>query len=411
MDGPASTVEPMTEQEDTAPVEPVTEQEETAPAEPITEHADTAPAEPVIDQEDTAPVEPPHGEACLAVETDSRPDDCPEIHPCRVVEAILFAADSPMPASKIAAILGVGTSRDVRTHIEALNGEYAEWGLAFRIEHIAKGYQMLTLPAYNAWLKKLIRTRQETKLSPAAMETLAIVAYKQPCTRADVEAVRGVAAGDLLNRLREMNLAKIVGRAEDLGRPLLYGTTKRFLEVFGLPSLEDLPQVEALGTDEIPAADATGGMDVPAAEAPETEASEEPGEDNETVAALTLVEEDDASEPTDCFEQDESATPVEQDEEEESAGTDTSIEQDETTESTILVEQDNTAVPADLVAPDEGAESFESVSSIEQDGIEASTVGVEQDEDDDPVELADTPEDIEPGSTSDEDESIITPDN
>ena len=78
------------------------------------------------------------------------------------------------------------------------------------------------------------------------MESLAVVAYKQPCTRADVEAVRGVAAGEMLNRLREMNLVKIVGRAEDLGRPMLYGTTKRFLEVFGLASLEDLPQVEAL---------------------------------------------------------------------------------------------------------------------------------------------------------------------
>jgi segregation and condensation protein B len=105
---------------------------------------------------------------------------------------------------------------------------------------------MLTLPAYNTWLTKLLRARDETKLSQAAMETLAIVAYKQPVTRADVEAIRGVAAGDMLNRLREMNLVKIVGRAEDLGRPLLYGTTRNFLEVFGLGSLEDLPQVEVL---------------------------------------------------------------------------------------------------------------------------------------------------------------------
>jgi segregation and condensation protein B len=107
---------------------------------------------------------------------------------------------------------------------------------------------MLTLPAYHTWLAKLLRARQDSKLSGAALETLAIVAYKQPCTRADVEAIRGVAAGDMLNRLREMNLVKIVGRGEDLGRPLLYGTTKRFLEVFGLPSLEDLPQVAALSS-------------------------------------------------------------------------------------------------------------------------------------------------------------------
>lgn len=173
-------------------------------------------------------------------------DNAPvEIRPRRVVEAVLMAADSPLPAAKIAAILDCGDARDAKAHIEALNHEYHELQLSFRIEHVAGGYQILTLPAYNTWLTKLLRARQETKLSPAAMETLAIVAYKQPCTRADVEAIRGVAAGDLLNRLREINLVKIVGRAEDLGRPLLYGTTKHFLEVFGLPSLEELPQVEA----------------------------------------------------------------------------------------------------------------------------------------------------------------------
>ena len=102
------------------------------------------------------------------------------------------------------------------------------------------------MPAYNAWLSKVLRARTETKLSPAAMETLAIIAYKQPVLRADIEAIRGVAAGDLINRLREMNLVKIVGRAEVLGRPMLYGTTKKFLEVFGLASLDELPQVEEL---------------------------------------------------------------------------------------------------------------------------------------------------------------------
>lgn len=175
-----------------------------------------------------------------------------EIHPHRVVEAVLFAADSPMPPAKIAALMGVGDARDVRKHIEKLNEEYASHGLSFRIQEVAGGFQMLTVPAYNPWLKKLLRVRQETRLSPAALETLAILAYKQPCTRADVEAIRGVAAGELINRLRELNLVKIVGRAEDLGRPLLYGTTKRFLEVFGLPSLEELPQVEALSGGNAP---------------------------------------------------------------------------------------------------------------------------------------------------------------
>jgi len=164
-----------------------------------------------------------------------------------IIEAILFATDSPLPAAKIAQIMGAGDAKSVKSHIEALNRQYAENGRSFRIDQIAKGYQMLTVPAYNSWVSKVLRARSETKLSPAAMETLAIIAYKQPILRAEIEAIRGVAAGEIVNRLREMNLVKIVGRAEELGRPMLYGTTRRFLEVFGLASLDDLPQSEALG--------------------------------------------------------------------------------------------------------------------------------------------------------------------
>ena len=105
---------------------------------------------------------------------------------------------------------------------------------------------MLTLPTYNTWIRRLKQTNKDNKLSQAAMETLAVVAYKQPVVRADIEAIRGVSAGEMLNRLREVGLIKIVGRAEDVGRPMLYGTTKRFLEVFGLSGLEDLPAVEEM---------------------------------------------------------------------------------------------------------------------------------------------------------------------
>ncbi len=186
-------------------------------------------------------------------DADSDPDRAPrlpdddsdvpaEISTESVVEAILFATDSPLSAKKIAQILGVGTAGDVKKHIGRLNTSYAKTGRSFRIEEIAKGFQMLTTPAYNNWLKQVLRIREETKLSRAAMETLAIIAYKQPILRADIEAIRGVAAGEMINRLREMELVKIVGRAEEIGRPILYGTTKKFLEVFGLASLEDLPK-------------------------------------------------------------------------------------------------------------------------------------------------------------------------
>ncbi len=167
-----------------------------------------------------------------------------------VVEAILFASDSPLPPNRVAQIMGVGDARSVRKHVKSLNERYGRDGSAFRIEEIAGGYQMLTLQRFNPWLAKLQRTKQESRLSPAALETLAIVAYKQPVLRAEIEAVRGVTVGEVLNRLREMNLIKIVGRDEQIGRPMLYGTTRRFLEVFGLASLKDLPTVEELKPPE-----------------------------------------------------------------------------------------------------------------------------------------------------------------
>jgi len=168
----------------------------------------------------------------------------------QVVEAILFAADTPLGLSKIVSILGVGSARDVRKHINALNQRYEQHGAAFRIESIAGGYQMLTRPEFNTWLRRLKQSKQDSRLSQAAMETLAVVAYKQPVVRADIEAIRGVQSGEMLNRLRELGLIKIVGRAEDVGRPMLYGTTKRFLEVFGLSGLDDLPEVEELKSGE-----------------------------------------------------------------------------------------------------------------------------------------------------------------
>lgn len=194
-------------------------------------------------QADEAPGEPE--------EKDDAPDlDAATVEAARVVEALLFATDSPLPAGKIAQIMGVGDARSVRKHIDALNDDYEQTGRAFRIEEIAGGYQMLTLPTYNPWLSNLLRVKQESRLSPAALETLAIIAYKQPVLRAEIEAIRGVAVGEVLNRLRELNLVKIVGRDEQIGRPMLYGTTKRFLEVFGLASIKDLPNVEVLKPPE-----------------------------------------------------------------------------------------------------------------------------------------------------------------
>ena len=162
-----------------------------------------------------------------------------------VIEAVLFASDEPVTIARLAKIAETST-KQVRQSIDSLNEKYKAGKNAFRIEPIAGGFQMLTLGEYNYWLKKLLRERGDSKLSPAALETLAIIAYKQPIIRADIEAIRGVQAGELIRSLMYKGLVKIVGRAEVLGRPMQYGTTKRFLEIFGLNSLKDLPKVEEL---------------------------------------------------------------------------------------------------------------------------------------------------------------------
>jgi len=164
-----------------------------------------------------------------------------------IIEAILFASDEPLSAERLVSIADLnGGVKQVKKCIEILNQQYQQSGRAFRIEEIAGGYQMMTLPDYNIWLKKLLRERGDNKLTPAALETLAIIAYKQPVIRADVEAIRGVACGEMIRSLMYKGLVKIAGKAEILGRPLLYGTTRKFLEVFGLNDLKDLPKAEEL---------------------------------------------------------------------------------------------------------------------------------------------------------------------
>lgn len=190
----------------------------------------------------------------------------PDPEPTQIIEALLFASDAPLSLARLTELVDGGSQTEVRCWIADLNLKYTTAGLAFRIEEIARGYQMLTLPAFRPWLARLERQRSHSRLSDAAVETLAIVAYKQPIIRADIEAIRGVACGDVLNRLREVGLVKVVGRAEVVGRPMLYGTTRKFLDQFGLADLDDLPPMEALTLRRAPAiADAPGAPE-PASE-------------------------------------------------------------------------------------------------------------------------------------------------
>lgn len=131
--------------------------------------------------------------------------------------------------------------------VDELNGVYAKSGRSFRVEAVAGGYRLMTLPSYGAVVARFQNAQSSAKLSRAAVETLAIIAYRQPVTRATLEAIRGVACGEILKTLMERRLITIAGRAEELGRPILYATSKGFLEAFGLSSLKDLPTVAEAG--------------------------------------------------------------------------------------------------------------------------------------------------------------------
>ncbi len=164
----------------------------------------------------------------------------------RAVEALLFASETVLKSGKLAELSGAEDGHQVRELVMELKEEYDDQGRAFCIEEVAGGYRIVTRPRYHRWLKELKRSEQKQSLSQAAMETLAIVAYRQPLNRAEIEDVRGVQSGYILRSLVEKDLVRVVGRSSELGRPLLYGTTSTFLEQFGLDSLDDLPEIGEL---------------------------------------------------------------------------------------------------------------------------------------------------------------------
>lgn len=228
--------------------------------------------------EPIAPAEAgPHADAQAAQEHDEGPltaVEAPTLTAKRLgasIEALVFTVDRPLPAARIAEAVGLvddaeaaqaadaGTgpglgkkrrreSPTERVHaaIKALNEQYAATGRAFRIEPLAAGYRVMTLPEFAPVLEAFHGKRERRTLSRAAIETLAIIAYKQPITRATLEAIRGVACGEILHSLMERRLIEIAGRAEELGRPILYGTSRSFLEAFGLSSIKDLPTPEQM---------------------------------------------------------------------------------------------------------------------------------------------------------------------
>ena len=186
----------------------------------------------------------------------------------KVVEALLFSAQKPLSIREIAtAIKSAGAEDELSPNqfvrvgeaevagaLEQLKVEYIEQERAFQLNEKAEGWQLATDPKYARWVRQLFPAPKPARLSAPALETLAIIAYRQPITRADVEAVRGVNIDGVLQTLMERGLVKIAGRAEIPGRPLLYETTQFFLDHFGLRTLDELPNVEELRTRHLPMA-------------------------------------------------------------------------------------------------------------------------------------------------------------
>ena len=162
------------------------------------------------------------------------------------IESLLFLAREPLSSRKIAQLANLADGTEARTLVRRLNRMFDDTASAFRVEELAGGFQLMTRPMFGPWLRRLLQPSVEMRLSAVALETLAVVAYRQPVLRAEVEAIRGVQSGDILRQLMERDLVRISGRADDLGRPLVYATTKRFLQVFGLRHLDELPRAEFL---------------------------------------------------------------------------------------------------------------------------------------------------------------------
>lgn len=169
----------------------------------------------------------------------------------KIVETLLFITDRPVKPSRLADVIDGTNTKQVREVIQTLQDEYVAQGRAVQIVEIGGGFQMATKPEYGRWVRKLYNEKMTTKLSTAALETLAIIAYKQPITRAEMEAIRGVDVAGPLEKLLERSLVRVVGKKDTIGRPMVYGTTDEFLRMFGLNKLSELPDLQVFAAKNL----------------------------------------------------------------------------------------------------------------------------------------------------------------
>ena len=181
------------------------------------------------------------------------------------LEVVLFVADEPLALRRLAQLATLVDVTEAKLLIDQLNVAYQAASSAFQVERVATGYRLLTRRPFVFWLDKLHQRQMALRLTPPMLETLAIVAYRQPLTRADMEAVRGVQSAEMLKQLMDRELVRIAGEDDSLGRPFLYETTRKFLELYGLQTLDDLPMAERLRPVRIDTTQSVGADAVEAA--------------------------------------------------------------------------------------------------------------------------------------------------
>lgn len=178
---------------------------------------------------------------------DEKPDDAPVLPAAEVravVEALIFASPQPLTSRQIGQVMGGVPKESWQAALEEIRADYAREGRGLQVVEVAGGWQITTRPEYNDWIRELLDPKAPTRLTIQALETLAVIAYKQPATLPEIIELRGVKSGGVLKTLLEKRLIRIVGRKEVVGRPILYGTTKHFLLHFGLKDLAELPRIE-----------------------------------------------------------------------------------------------------------------------------------------------------------------------
>ncbi|MCR4663164.1 MAG: SMC-Scp complex subunit ScpB [Endomicrobiaceae bacterium] len=219
----------------------------------------------------------------------------------KIIESLLFVSDKPLLNREIKAVIKEDLPENVKIEdiMQELQQEYVQLNRAFELKFVADGWTFATKPEYSNWIKKLLKEKTILKLSPSAMEVLAIIAYKQPITRAEIDTIRGVDCGGVIDTLTDRKFIKIVGRKETLGRPLLYGTTQEFLRHFGLSHLSELPVIETTKDvlpdqqeviQELPFDDKVGADNSENKETDNKEENKEPETQNQETAKLENTE-------------------------------------------------------------------------------------------------------------------------